>query len=173
MGAVGEDGVRVINREVVHAWPRVSQDTGGVAGAGTGRCGSSGGRYRARRPRLPLNGRMAVVVDDGIATGSTARAACQIARAHGAARVMLAVPVGRPCGRPDRPAAADEMICVQHAARVRGHRPVLRRFPQITDEEVIACLERAATAQLAPGARPVPPTPSRSEEVEPQPAPSG
>ena len=51
------------------------------------------------RRREPLNGRVAVVVDDGIATGSTARAACQIARAHGAARVVLAVPVAPPDGR--------------------------------------------------------------------------
>lgn len=52
-----------------------------------------------RRPaakRLPLDGRVAVVVADGIATGSTAPAACQIARRHGAARVVLAVPVAPP-----------------------------------------------------------------------------
>jgi putative phosphoribosyl transferase len=53
-------------------------------------------RYRARRPRQPLAGRVAVVADDGIAAGSTARAACQIARAHAAARVVLAIPVAPP-----------------------------------------------------------------------------
>ena len=53
-------------------------------------------RYRVRRPRLPLAGRVAAVADDGIATGSTARAAWPVARAHGAARVVLAIPVAPP-----------------------------------------------------------------------------
>ena len=54
---------------------------------------ATGQKVAGRRPegwREPLTGRTAVVVDDGIATGSTARAACQVARAHGAARVVLA-----------------------------------------------------------------------------------
>jgi putative phosphoribosyl transferase len=50
-------------------------------------------RYREGRPRLNVQGRCVIIVDDGIATGSTARAACRVARAHGAARVVLAVPV--------------------------------------------------------------------------------
>ena len=51
-------------------------------------------QYREGRPRLDLRGRSAVIVDDGIATGSSARAACSVARAHGASRIVLAVPVG-------------------------------------------------------------------------------
>jgi pimeloyl-ACP methyl ester carboxylesterase len=69
-------------------------------------------RYRSRRPRRRLDGRVAVVVDDGIATGSTARAACQIARALGAARVVLAVPVAPPGWQARIGADADEMVCV-------------------------------------------------------------
>src|ERR1019366_6209914 len=76
------------------AWwflPIVVERGGGGGGGGGGAPpparGGRGGRGE------PLHGRVAVVVDDGIATGSTARAACQIARAHGAARVVLAVPV--------------------------------------------------------------------------------
>ena len=130
-------------------------------------------RYRVRRPREPLNGRVAVVVDDGIATGSTARAACQIARAHGAARVVLAVPVAPPGWQARIGAEADELVC---AGTPRGFFAIgefYARFPQVSDDEVIACLERAAalqdpaqasTARAAGGADP----PARSEEVEPR-----
>ena len=53
-------------------------------------------KYRAGRDHAPVTGRVAVIIDDGIATGSTARAACQVARALGAARVVLATPFALP-----------------------------------------------------------------------------
>ena len=107
-------------------------------------------RYRAGRPREPLAGRTAVVVDDGIATGSTARAACQVARAHGAARVVLAVPVA-PRGWEARIAgAADELVCVDTPRDFFGIGQFYADFSQTTDDEVIACLHRAA----APASRP-------------------
>ena len=96
MGAVGEDGVRVINPEVVHVSGVSEHELAAVQGREQAAVEARAVRYRARRPRQRLDGRVAVVVDDGIATGSTARAACQIARAHGAARVVLAVPVALP-----------------------------------------------------------------------------
>ncbi len=73
-------------------------------------------RYRVRRPRLPLHGQVAVVVDDGIATGSTVRAACQIARAHGAARVVLAVPVAPQGWEAGFTGEADDLVGVDTPA---------------------------------------------------------
>jgi predicted phosphoribosyltransferase len=96
MGAVGEDGVRVINPKVVHASGVSEDEVAAVQAREQAAVEARAARYRVRRPRQPLDGRVAVVVDDGIATGSTARAACQIARAQGAARVVLAVPVAPP-----------------------------------------------------------------------------
>jgi len=126
-------------------------------------------RYRAVRPREPLAGRVAVVVDDGIATGSTARAACQVARAHGAARVVLAVPVA-PHGWEARIAgAADEMVCVDIPRDFYAIGQFYADFSQATDEEVIACLQAAAApasprpADVAAAADP----PAQGEEVEP------
>ena len=112
-----------------------------------------------------------MVVDDGIATGSTARAACQIARAHGAARVVLAVPVAPPGWRTRIGAEADELVCVDTPRGFFAIGEFYARFPQVSDDEVIACLDRAAlqdpaqasTARAAGGADP----PARSEEVEP------
>ena len=91
-----------------------------------------------------------MVVDDGIATGSTARAACQVARAHGAARVVLAVPVA-PRGWEARIAgAADELVCVATPVDFFAIGQFYADFSQTTDEEVIACLEQRGTHRPRP-----------------------
>ena len=173
MGAVGEDGVRVINPEVIQACGVSQDDIAAVQAREQAAVHARAARYRARRPRQPLAGRVAVVVDDGIATGSTARAACQIARAHGAARVVLAVPVAPPGWQARIGEAADEMVCVGTPRRFAAIGQFYARFPQVSDEEVIACLERAATPQSSAQAGAVRAAgaddpPGRSEEVEPE-----
>jgi len=173
MGAVGEDGVRVINPEIVD-WAGVSENVlAAVQAREQAEVDTRAGWYRPVRPREPLDGRMAVVVDDGIATGSTARAACQIARALGAARVVLAVPVAPPGWQARIGADAGELAC---AGTPRGFRAIgqfYARFPRVSDEEVIACLERAAvppspapagTVRAAAAADP----PGREQEVRPE-----
>ena len=100
-------------------------------------------RFRRGRPRVSLDGRTVVVVDDGIATGSTARAACQVARAEGAARVVLAVPVAPPSWTVDLAGAADELVCVETPEPFYGIGMWYRDFTQTTDDEVVACLDRA------------------------------
>ena len=129
MGAVGEDGVRVLNPEVIQACGVSQDDLAAVQAREQAAVDARAARYRAVRPREPLAGRVAVVVDDGIATGSTARAACQIARAHGAARVVLAVPVAPPGWQARIGAAADEMVCVGTPRGFFRHRAVLRQVP--------------------------------------------
>ena len=154
MGAVGEDGVQVINHEVVRA-ARVRVDELAVVRAREqARVDARAARYRAVRTREPLAGRTAVVVDDGIATGSTARAACQIARAHGATRVVLAVPVA-PRGWEARIAgAADELVCVDTPPDFFAIGQFYGDFSQTTDDEVITCLQRAAAPASRPPAAP-------------------
>ena len=150
MGAVGEDGVRVINREVVRLARVPADELAAVQARERAQVDARAARYRVRRPREPLAGRTAVVVDDGIATGSTARAACQVARAHGAARVVLAVPVA-PRGWGEWIAgAADELVCVDTPRDFYAIGQFYADFSQTTDDEVIACLDRAA----APASRP-------------------
>jgi putative phosphoribosyl transferase len=93
MGALGEDGVRVVNEGVMASAALSGSDIGPIVRREEAELERRARRYREGRPRLNLQGRRAIIVDDGIATGSTARAACRVARAHGAARVVLAVPV--------------------------------------------------------------------------------
>jgi predicted phosphoribosyltransferase len=93
MGALGEDGVRVDNEVVMASAALGRSDVEAVVRREKAELALRALRYREGRPRLDLQGRCAVIVDDGIATGSTARAACRVARAHGAVRVVLAVPV--------------------------------------------------------------------------------
>ncbi len=172
MGAVGEDGVRVLNPAIVHAAGVSDNEVAAVQAREQAAVEARAARYRARRPRQPLDGRVAVVVDDGIATGSTARAACQIARALGAARVVLAVPVAPPGWRARIGADADELVCVGTPRGFFAIGQFYARFPQVADDEVIACLERAAAPQ-APAqastarAAGIADPPARSQDVQP------
>jgi len=90
------------------------------------------------------------VVDDGIATGSTARAACQVARAHGASRVILAVPVAPRSSLASLAEIADELVCLATPEPFYAVGQFYRDFSQTSDEEVVEFLERAATRAVAP-----------------------
>ena len=149
MGAVGEDGVLVLNFEVIHSAGVSSEDLAKVEQDELAEVTRRARRYRGGRPRQPLDGRIAVVVDDGIATGSTARAACQIARAFGAARVVLAVPVAPPGWEERIGSDADELVSVATPVPFYAIGQFYDDFSQTTDEEVAACLDRAAA--VTPG----------------------
>lgn len=110
-------------------------------------------RFRGDRDRVPLGGRTVIVVDDGIATGSTARAACQVARAQRAARVVLAVPVAPPDWTAGLEHDADELVCLRTPRRFFAIGPWYAEFSQTSDEEVVACL-RQTTRQPAQAERP-------------------
>ena len=104
MGAIGEGDAKVINADVVRYAGVSEADITAVERRERSELERRITRFRGDVPREPLTGRIAVLVDDGIATGSTARAACQVARAQGAARVVLAVPVAPPSAEDAGPA---------------------------------------------------------------------
>ena len=144
MGAIGEDGVRVVNDDVVLAEHVSDRQFGGVEERERAELARRADRYRAGRPRLPLTGKTAIVVDDGIATGSTARAACQVARAHGAARVVLAVPVAPQASIDALARVADEVVCAEVPEPFLAIGQWYEDFAQTSDEEVVNLLRRAA-----------------------------
>ena len=154
MGTIGEDGARVLNPEVIAVAEVSQRELATVQAREEAEVVRRARLYRGERPRLPLDGRVAVVVDDGVATGSTARAACQIARAHGAARVVLAVPVAPPGWEARLGGDADELVCVSTPEPFFAIGQFYVDFSQTTDAEVISCLERAGrtepTAEAGP-----------------------
>jgi predicted phosphoribosyltransferase len=98
------------------------------------------GRYRGDRPEPDLAGKRVVVVDDGVATGSTMRACLQSVREAGAERVVVAVPVGPPDTIADLEEMVDEVVCLQTPGGFRGVGQFYDRFDQVTDEEAMEYL---------------------------------
>lgn len=167
MGAIGEDGVRAINDEVIRLARVSERELAAVEARERTELERRAHRFRGHRPRQPLDGQTAVIVDDGIATGSTARAACQVARVRGATRVVLAVPVAPPGWTARFDADADELIALETPESFGAVGQFYDDFSQTTDDEVVACLERAVTrVAVEPVAwLPVDDPPLRDDEV--------
>ena len=96
--------------------------------------------YLQDRPPLPLAGRTAIVVDDGIATGTTLRAALQAVRRRGAARVVVAVPVAPWQAVEALRGEVDELICLAQPADFQAVGAHYVDFHEVPDEEVLALL---------------------------------
>jgi putative phosphoribosyl transferase len=108
--------------------------------------------FRKERPAPDVKGRTVIVVDDGIATGGTARAAVRSLRRHGAGRVVLAVPVAGVEAAHDLSPEVDELVCLQVPAGLGAVGQFYLDFAQTGDEEVTALLDRARL-DFAAGAR--------------------
>jgi uncharacterized protein (TIGR00369 family) len=140
LGAIGESGARVINPDVVR-YAHVSEaQIAEVEQKERAELQRRALRFRGDAPHESLAGRIAVIVDDGIATGSTARAACQVARALGAAAVVLAVPVAPPSTDRALRGDADEVICLEMPDHFQAIGEWYEDFAQTSDEEVVALL---------------------------------
>lgn len=144
MGAIGENGVRVLDDGVVRIAGLTESDVREVEGRERAELERRVRRFRGDRAPVSLAGRTVIIVDDGIATGSTARAACRVARALGASRIVVAAPVG-----PPEPASlllpdADDVVCLQEPEPYFAVGQAYRDFTQTTDDEVAHLLARAA-----------------------------
>ncbi|MFD3912354.1 phosphoribosyltransferase family protein [Streptomyces sp. NPDC058603] len=139
-GAIGEGEVRILNDDVVRAARLGPRERAAVEL--TERTALEGRlrAYRAERPPTALAGRTVVIVDDGIATGSTASAACQVARARGAARVVLAVPVAPPGALAELSGEADDMVCLYSPDYFGSVGQWYTDFAQTGDTEVVELL---------------------------------
>ena len=153
MGAVGEDGARVLNDDVVRLAHVSEHELAEVERRERAEVERRSRRFRGGRPPVPLNGRVVIVVDDGIATGSTAKAACRVARARGASRVVLAIPVAPSEGKSRIGDDADEYVCLETPDDFYAVGQFYDDFSPTTDDEVVACL--AAAPSLASVARSV------------------
>jgi predicted phosphoribosyltransferase len=98
-------------------------------------------RYRGGRPAPDLTGQAVVVVDDGVATGSTVAASLLTLREAGVERLVLAVPVGPPDTVDELRELADEVVCLETPGGFRGVGQFYDRFEQVSDEEAMTYLE--------------------------------
>lgn len=145
MGAIGEDGIRVLNDVVVRLAEISDRGIAVVQAREQVELARRAAHYRRERARIPLEGRIAVVVDDGIATGSTVRAACQVAKAAGATRVVVAVPVAPPNWTAGLGTDADEFVCLHTPPDFYAVGQFYANFDAVTDDEVVASLRRSGT----------------------------
>jgi predicted phosphoribosyltransferase len=144
LGAVAEGGFRVINERLAARL--------GVSGPALDRVTLQQVRdlnrrvqsYRRGRPPVPIGGRTVIVVDDGLATGFTARAAIGALRARGAQRVVLAVPVAPPEAAAEMRRLVDEFVCLEQPTPFFAVGECYDHFEPVSDEEVASVLMEAA-----------------------------
>jgi putative phosphoribosyl transferase len=137
-GAVGPGGVLVLNEEIAnHLHPREIE---AVREAEQIELQRREEAYRAGRSPLDLTGRTAIIVDDGLATGATARASVPVARALGAQRVVMAAPVGAPEAVALVREVADEVVCLLTPPDFGAVSRYYHRFSQVSDDEVLELL---------------------------------
>lgn len=141
MGAIGEGDVRVLDEELIQSAGLERETIERTERRERAALAARVARLRERWPRLPLAEQTVAIVDDGIATGATARAACAVARAEGARRIILAAPVA-PVGWERRiGGVADEFVCVATPEPFGAVGRFYRDFSATTDDEVLAHLD--------------------------------
>lgn len=143
MGAVGEDGVIVLNVDVVKQACVTEAVLRGVEARERAELETRLQRLRAVRPRETLVGRTAIIVDDGIATGATVRAAIQVVRAHGARHVVVAVPVAPREAVAGLATDANRVVCLDQPDPFFAVGSWYEHFEAVSDEEVVALITAA------------------------------
>jgi putative phosphoribosyl transferase len=144
MGAIASGGVRVLNNDVV-SWYRVPQTViDAIAHEEQAELERRERKYRAGHAPAELKGRVVVLIDDGLATGSMMKAAVEAVQAHAPVRIVVAVPVGSPETCQAFAEVADEIVCARAPDRFAAVGQWYRDFSQTTDEEVRDLLHEAA-----------------------------
>jgi predicted phosphoribosyltransferase len=144
VGAIGEGGVRVVDRKGLRGIGVTEHSLAAIEREELRELARRTALYRAGRPPLDLAGKTAVLVDDGVATGATARAACLVSRAVGARRTVLAVPVAPRDWTDNLVDVADELIALSTPSPFWAVGQWYERFGQTSDDEVLAILREYA-----------------------------
>ncbi len=165
-GAIGDGGVRVISDAVVREARLSEKEMAAVETEQWAELQRRSERFRGDRHPISLKGRIAVIVDDGIATGATAQAACQVARAEGASRVVLAIPIGATDTAKQFADYADDVVCLQTPVPYFAVGQGYRNFAQTSDDEVVALLDRARSDFRAAASAGAGDPPLRDEEIQ-------
>ncbi len=140
-GALAEGGVRYIDENIVRSLGLSQHQVALVQSEEAAALKTRTELFRRTTPRKSLQGKTALIIDDGLATGATARAACKAARQRSARRVVVAAPVG-PLGSENSIPEADDVICLSHPATFSAVGRHYEIFDQLSDSEVLKILER-------------------------------
>ncbi len=151
IGAVAEGGVRVLNHEAIRQLLISAEELEAAAAHARAQVEARVARFRDGRPPLEVKGRTAIVVDDGLATGGTARAALRAVRARNPRRLVIAVPVGAPATVESLRREADEVVCLMQPEFLWAVGLWYEHFEPTQDAEIAEL--------LAGGADDPPPTP--------------
>ncbi|MCX6619467.1 MAG: phosphoribosyltransferase [Acidobacteria bacterium] len=156
MGAIAEGGLRVINHQIVRGLKIPESAIEEVTRREQEELARRGELYRGDRPPLQLHGKVAILVDDGLATGASMRVAARAVRRHEPQEVVVAVPVAPPETCENLRIEADDVVCAITPPLFSSVGSWYEDFTQTSDEEVRELLEQSAS-ELASG-------PSRLEE---------
>jgi putative phosphoribosyl transferase len=173
LGALGEDEVRVVNESLVARLAVPAAVIEEVARREQAELDRRVRLYRGDRPPVVLTDRPVIVVDDGLATGFTARAAVEVVRRRRASAVVVAVPVGSPEAVATLRLVADDVVCLETTDRFFGIGQWYGDFHQVADDEVARLLNGSAPPPSAPPpSAPPPSTPPPSTPPPSTPPPS-
>ena len=150
-GAIASGGVRVLNGDVMRAIPYADEAIAAITARETAELERREQIYRQGRPPPELRDRIAILVDDGLATGATMRAAVKALRQNGAAKVVVAVPVGPPDTCLEIGQLADDTICLSTPPFFQAVGQYYEDFSQTSDADVRELLSRAAQRPPGPG----------------------
>jgi putative phosphoribosyl transferase len=142
IGAIAEGGFRLLDEQTLATDPAAAQEVAGVIRREEIELTRRIRRYRGDRTRVDLPGRTAVVVDDGLATGASARAALQAVRHAGARRAVLAVPVAPPGAVNALNDIADEVVVLATPSPFTAISQWYQDFRQVSDDEVLRLLSQ-------------------------------
>src|SRR5438309_2142350 len=148
-GAIASGGVRVLNEDVMRALPNANEIIEAVTKRESAEVERREQEYRDGRPAPEIRGRTVILIDDGLATGATMRAAVKALRQRGAARIVVAVPVGPPDTCKEFEDEADEVVCASAPEFFQAVGQYYEDFSQTSDEEVRELLARAAKDRSA------------------------
>ena len=140
IGAIAEGGVRVLNQEALRDLLVSVEELESAAAREGAEVAARVKRYRGERPPVEVGGRTVIVVDDGLATGGTARAALRAVRARAPRRLVLAVPVGSPDTVEALRAEADEVVCLLAPEEMWAVGLWYEHFEPTSDSEIISLL---------------------------------
>jgi putative phosphoribosyl transferase len=132
----------VLNREIVEAYGLDEVTLGSMADRERPELERRRRVYRAGRPPLPIAGRTAILVDDGVATGTTMKVAIRALKRRSPREIVIALPVAPPETVAELGREVDRIVCLSEPSRFHALGYHYREFPQLTDEEVVETLRQ-------------------------------